>query len=422
MKKIILLVFFGMLSQLSFAQEFEADLQLRPRFEFRNGYKTLLSEEEDPASIVSQRSRLNLNFSEEKLKLKFSVQNVRVWGDVPTLNSSDNNGMQIFEAYGQYSFSEAWSFKAGRQVISYDNQRIFGAVDWAQQARSHDALVFTYKSAEKQQLDLGVAINAEREELVKSPYRLNNYKNLQYAWYHLNFTNSALSFLAMNTGYEGNAEDQKVDDLQTFGSYFNFKGERFFGDVAAYAQTGKRNGLTAEAFYAGANFNYALNSEWMAGLGGEYLSGKDMNDASDKLKSFEPLFGTNHAFNGYMDYFYVGNHLNSVGLVDAYAKINYANGQWKVAALPHLFFAPNQIMDSNANKLQNYLGTEVDLTASYALHKNLSLGLGYSQMFGSQSLEVLKGGDAGNIQNWAWLMLNFHPVLFHTNKAPAVNI
>ncbi|MGB8376011.1 MAG: hypothetical protein WCE57_11890, partial [Salegentibacter sp.] len=63
MKKIILLVFFGMLSQLNFAQEFEADLQLRPRFEFRNGYKTLLSKEADPASIVSQRSRLDLNFS-----------------------------------------------------------------------------------------------------------------------------------------------------------------------------------------------------------------------------------------------------------------------------------------------------------------------------------------------------------------------
>ena len=241
MKKIILLVFFGMLSQVNFAQEFTADLQLRPRFEFRNGYKTLLLEEEDPASIVSQRSRLNLNFSEEKLKLKLSLQNIRVWGDVPTLNLSDKNGVEVFEAYGQYFFNDRWSFKAGRQVISYDNQRIFGAVDWAQQARSHDALVFTYKSAEKQQFDLGGAINAEGEDLVKKPYNLNNYKNLQYAWYHLKFANSSLSLLALNTGYEyADAQQRRhTDYLQTFGSYFSFKGAKFFGDVAAYAQTGQ---------------------------------------------------------------------------------------------------------------------------------------------------------------------------------------
>ncbi|AVR44639.1 hypothetical protein C7S20_04830 [Christiangramia fulva] len=415
MKKIIFLAFFGMLSQLNFAQEFSADLQLRPRYEFRNGYKTLLNDAQEPANFVSQRSRLNLDFAEEKLKLKFSLQNIRVWGDVSTLNVSDKNGVQVFEAYGQYAFNDRWSFKAGRQVISYDNQRIFGEVDWAQQARSHDALVFSFKNAEKQQLDLGAAINAEGEDLVRKPYELNNYKNFQYAWYHLDFATSAISFLALNTGFEYmNALQQThTDYLQTFGSYFSFKGTKIFGDLAAYAQTGQRNGLDAEAFYAGANLNYAFNSSWAAGLGAEYLSGKDSDDTSGKIKSFEPLFGTNHAFNGYMDYFYVGNHLNSVGLLDAYAKINFATDKWKFSALPHAFYAPAQLSDNNGNEMQNYLGTEIDLVAGYKLYKDLSLAFGYSQMFGTNSLEVLKGGDAGNVQNWSWLMLNFHPLLFH---------
>ena len=147
-----------------------------------------------------------------------------------------------------------------------------------------------------------------------------------------------------------------------------------------------------------------------------------MDDTSGKLKSFNPLFGTNHAFNGFMDYFYVGNHLNSVGLVDTYAKLSYAADKWKVLALPHVFLSPARLIDNNGNEAQNYLGTEIDLTASYALHKNLSLGLGYSQMFAGESLEILKGGDHGNLQNWAWLMLNFHPVLFHVNKPFAAEI
>ena len=30
--------------------------------------------------------------------------------------------------------------------------------------------------------------------------------------------------------------------------------------------------------------------------------------------SFTPFYGTNHKFNGHMDYFYVGNHIGNVGL------------------------------------------------------------------------------------------------------------
>ncbi len=37
--------------------------------------------------------------------------------------------------------------------------------------------------------------------------------------------------------------------------------------------------------------------------------------------AFTPLYGTNHKFNGWMDYFYVGNHGSSIGLQDINAKI-----------------------------------------------------------------------------------------------------
>ncbi|MDZ7608893.1 MAG: hypothetical protein U5K79_25710 [Cyclobacteriaceae bacterium] len=37
----------------------------------------------------------------------------------------------------------------------------------------------------------------------------------------------------------------------------------------------------------------------------------DLTDTNDK--SFNPLYGTNHKFYGYMDYFYVGNSHGQVG-------------------------------------------------------------------------------------------------------------
>jgi hypothetical protein len=56
----------------------------------------------------------------------------------------------------------------------------------------------------------------------------------------------------------------------------------------------------------------------------EYLYGKDMNDTSSDVKSFNSLYGTNHKFNGWVDYFYVGNHAESIGLVDINTVFGYA--------------------------------------------------------------------------------------------------
>src|SRR6187551_2690368 len=111
-----------MVSMNTFAQEFDANLQIKPRYEFRNGYKAPIPYGETPAQFISQRTRLNLNFSQDKFITKFTIQNIRVWGDVPPNTKSDANGIELFEAWVQYDFNENWSARLGRQVISYDNQ------------------------------------------------------------------------------------------------------------------------------------------------------------------------------------------------------------------------------------------------------------------------------------------------------------
>jgi hypothetical protein len=50
-----------------------------------------------------------------------------------------------------------------------------------------------------------------------------------------------------------------------------------------------------------------LNEQWTLRGGFELLSGTDLQEP-DKNSAFTPWFGTNHRFNGHMDYFYVGNH------------------------------------------------------------------------------------------------------------------
>ncbi|MFD0976055.1 alginate export family protein [Salinimicrobium gaetbulicola] len=396
-----------------FAQTFETDLQIRPRFEYRNGYKTLLSEQQDGAEFISQRSRINFNFAHEALELKLSLQNVRVWGDVPTMRTADNNGIALFEAYGQYNLSPDFRFKLGRQVLSYDNQRILGEVGWAQQAQSHDAALFTWLPKEKHRLDVGIAVNAPAETLFEVPYTVNSYKNMQFAWYHLDRQNVAFSFLVMNTGYEftNGVDEQEIDYLQTYGAFHKFSKGSFSGDIAVYGQTGERNDKTVSAWYGGLNLNYKLSGEWKIGAGTEYFSGTDLGSAGN-INSFTPLFGTNHAFNGLMDYFFVGNHQNSVGLLDIFGKLTYSKDKFNFMATPHLFSATAELGGED-----KYLGTEVDLAAGYKFSKDVAVNIGYSQMFGTDSLEILKGGDSGRTQNWAYVMVNFNPTIFTSAKA-----
>ena len=52
--------------------QFNISAELRPRFEYRHGYKTLMPDDVKAASFVSPRTRLNTQYVHENLKLYLS--------------------------------------------------------------------------------------------------------------------------------------------------------------------------------------------------------------------------------------------------------------------------------------------------------------------------------------------------------------
>ncbi|WP_394774578.1 alginate export family protein [Flavobacterium sp.] len=417
--KIILVLLVIVLSFDIQAQELDVNLQIRPRFEYRNGYKSLLLEGQEGTSQISQRSRLNFNYKQDELTVKLTFQNTRTWGDVTPTATADKNGVAVFEAWAQYNLTEKWSARMGRQVLSYDNQRIMGEMDWAQQAQSHDALVVSFHP-KNHQLDMGIAYNSTAENNVQTPYKVNTYKAMQYAWYHTAVSDLGISFLVLNTGYEyaNPAAKLLVDYKQTFGTYLSYKTKKIDANLSFYGQTGKSTDMQVSAYDAAINFGYNITDSFKASLGYEFLSGKDTNDGSSVIKSFNPIFGTNHGFNGYMDYFYVGNHLNNVGLQDAFLKLNYNVNKWQFALIPHVFLSAADVVTPlpQGEKLDPYLGTEIDATFGYTFKKDIVISGGYSQMFGSKTMEFIKTGDASHTNNWAWLMISVNPRIFSWKK------
>ncbi|GIV27235.1 MAG: hypothetical protein KatS3mg027_1049 [Bacteroidia bacterium] len=63
--------------------------------------------------------------------------------------------------------------------------------------------------------------------------------------------------------------------------------------------------------------------------------------------------------------------------------------------------------------MSRQLGQELDLTFLYKISDGVSIQAGYSQMFGTESMVAIRGGNTSAISNWAYLMFHFRPgVLF----------
>ena len=417
MRKLIFSTFVVALFTLPLAaQQVDLSAELRPRYENKQGYQTLLKLGEKGSSFISQRTRLNLNYQQDNFKVRISVQNVRVWGDVGTLSAQDKSS-SFHEAWAAFSVADYFDLKLGRQEIIYDDSRIFGNVGWAQQGRSHDAIIAKFKTSETDRLDIGFALNNDSQSGIKSLYsNAAGYKQFQYIWYHTKFNNYGLSILALNNGIEHidiNSE-ANVSYSQTFGPRLTYNKNNFSFDATAYYQTGRVVTTAIAASYYSANLNFKTTSEFAIGVGFEYLSGKDMNDTTNRIKSFNPIFGTNHKFNGWMDYFYVGNHSNSVGLVDLNVVVSYTKDKFSAKLVPHIFKSAADVYNGTT-KMSKSLGTELDFTIGYKVAKNIQFNAGYSQMFGTASLAALKGGVTTKSNSWTWFMLTFKPT-FYTSK------
>ncbi|MDO9615998.1 MAG: hypothetical protein Q7J86_15935 [Bacteroidota bacterium] len=384
--------------------QFSLSGEFRPRTEYSHGFGTLAAEDQKASLFTSQRTRLNFDFKMDLLKVGLVLQDVRTWGSQPQQVANQDFATSVHQAWAEINFTPEISLKAGRQELAYDDHRILGNVAWAQQARSHDVALFKY--AKKVNVHLGIAHHENtnrKDNIYDGP---DAYKNLQFLWINQKTAGLSWSLLFLNNGKpvtEG--IEQKSKYSQTFGTHLEIPMDKLAFSGNFYFQTGEdgaRKSLNAYNLMAEATYKSSEKTQWQ--LGYEILSGTDY-DIEEKNASFTPLYGTNHKFNGFMDYFYVGNHLSSVGLADAFAKFATSKNKTTFNADLHFFASTAKISET----ADNYLGTEIDLSLTQTINPATKITFGYSQMFGSESLEILKGGSKGTTNNWAYLMISVTP-------------
>jgi len=419
-KKHYLLLILFVFSFQFLSSQFILDAEIRPRGEYRHGFHSLMPDSVDPATFISQRTRLNAFFNKEKVKVYISIQDVRVWGDVSQLNRGDVYGLAIHQAWGEFGIGQKFAIKAGRQELVYDDHRIFGSVGWAQQARSHDALLAKFFTG-PWSVNLGLAYNQNGFATTGNDYTVpRNYKTIQYLWGNYKVKTVKVSLLFLNNGLQFidpvDSDSNATRYSQTYGSYVKARLVKLLDLSAFVYYTGGKDGQNRSLSAYDVSLELLFKpdkAKWNVGIGFEILSGNDLdwNAGGDENKAFTPFYGTNHKFNGFMDYFYVGNHINSVGLVDIYLRGGFGVGKSKFLFMLHNFSSQGKMIVGSETE-SSQLGTEFDFVYMYKFNSTLNIKAGYSQMFASQSMGLIKTGNYENTNNWAWVMLTFKPQLF----------
>tara|TARA_B100000809_G_scaffold195410_1_gene194788 strand:- start:8778 stop:10202 length:1425 start_codon:yes stop_codon:yes gene_type:complete len=419
--------FSAMAQDTSKTSSFWMDAAIRPRTEFRNGFKKLQPKRgANYALFTEQRSRLKFNFTNKDIKLKLIFQDVRIWGEVGQINKSDGLS-SVHESWAQLILNPTSSLKLGRQELVYDDQRLLGSLGWAAQGRSHDAIRFIHVDS-TWTLHIGGAYNqgsdvVEPGRLTTNFYApntnvvgfaLGNPKDMEFVWLKKK-VNKKVSFtaLVLNTGFQTGIKDstESVTYLTTVGLNPRIKlAEKITLFGSYYHQLGEN----VNAYLGSINLKYGFSSKLSITIGADILSGVDSSDnVNVKNKAFNVLFGTHHKFYGFMDYFYVGNGHGTGGLNDFYlkSKIKLTKKMTLLTQL-HYFMTNASIADFNGGVLNSVLGTEVDFVWVYQYKKDIVIKAGYSQLFGTSTMEVIKGGSSSALNNWAWLMIGITPQLF----------
>lgn len=375
----------GMTAQLSLSGEF------RPRSEYfgQGQSKTALSGTTGYVS-TSTRVALKATYKAEGYTLFTSFQDVFKFGDRPQISPAGTGNFRVQEAWADIKLSETTSFKVGRQPISYDDQRILGGLGWAQQARTHDAGIFQYAN-EGYSLKIGGALNTPTSAIYNTDAAFS-YREMAFVHANKKYDALNISALALINTFQTDATNKST--LSTFGLHADYKIDNVTLKANGFLQEGDRTfGGTAQeisgAYLASLNASLKATEKTSFSLGGEIISGK-----TDDSFGFFPLFGTNHAFNGLMDRFYVGNHANGKGLIDLNAGVATKLGKYAVSLKAHTF------KEQSGDK--NKLGSELDLVVARKYNGYKLVG-GYSQFFEPSGVV---GKDT---QNWAWLMLIISP-------------
>jgi hypothetical protein len=336
------------------------------------------------------------------------------------------------------------SLKVGRQELTYGDERLIGVSDWNNIARVFDAAKLRWQNP-----SFTADLFSGR---VIIPY--DNHFNMpnDYDWFSGLYITSKLVpkqtteayILSRNTSGESPTalistaspaflKGASARDIYTIGVWVKsapgeFAGWDYYGELMGQyghfndpdKPVGSDHSLEhrAFAFYAGAGYTWT-NTHLLPRLGLEYNFASGDSDPNDnKHETFEVLFPTYHKYYGLMNFLSLQNlqDLRLLSSIKPMPRLTLqAEGHFFWLASTHDNFYTvtgarrDGITSANGSgygitpNYSNYLGSELDVIATYAVSPYATLQVGYGHFFRGdyikQSLSAVGSGDA----NWIYI-------------------
>jgi len=402
--------------------QFNVKLDMLTRGELRyGGFNESDNAQDDLAHFIIGRYRLTTDYSRSWLQVRLSLQQSGTWG----------------MGGGSFSLNEGWAMvksrkglfaKIGRQVLAYDDERIIGSNDWAMTAPTHDVLKLGYEG-DQHKVHLMFAYNQNPENMGGFTFFSGGnqpYKSMQTLWYHYATPKSIFgaSLLFMNIGMQGERNNvPKTFFQQLAGTYITFKPKYITAEGSFYYQFGKEeHGIPLDAFMGSVKLTAKPRDSYSIYAGYDYLSGDAYFAVPpegsigmvfhDKVRGFNPIYGSHHEFYGAMDFFYMSTWVGGFtpGLQNAYLGSTFTPVKNLNFNLAGHYYA----MATKLPNVKQFLGLAAELSANYAFTKFISAELGYSYMYGSETMKFLKRVSGNQQLHWAYLMLVINPDIFST--------
>jgi len=423
----LLLCILGFIPVALMAQTVVIDGEIRPRVEERDGFTKPLLESNDPGVSVIQRTRLGMTFTSGLLNTQITLQDSRTFGQNPNASSDATTG--IFEAWAEMVLFRGGSLKVGRQTLTYDDKRLFSASTWSNTGTSHDLALFKYCINDFQG-HIGLAYNNNAMISSETYYTpKSNYRYMGYVWLSKDIVKGLnVSLIGVDEGVQDTIGTKNGANYLKTSMYhaYTYGGNLKFADPAlpvsvlatAYFQGGKNiSGSKMNGSQLALNIDYKFSTILSANIGSNYISGD--NKATDGIQSnFKKLYGTDHSFNGSMEYWKVPL---TQGLLDYYAGIaGKINKDLSLEGTFHLFNSEYSGVNKKKIAFGKNLGSELDLVVNYKLNTWTSVQAGWSTYFTTTNTLVSKDiitsatvTPSTRTPQWAYVMLTIKPAFLN---------
>lgn len=358
--------------------------EVRLRSETTSNFETLTGGENETFVLMRVRAHIDAEpvedvgiFIQPQFSRKFAQEQSTVANGVAIDDLDLHQGYIDLKNVGGYSLL----IRAGRQELSYGNQRLLGAFGWSNIGRAHDGVKLRYRW-EKLWLDGFFSwIQDDPNDTGKTD---NQYLSGLYAhWNKNDKTDYEFYLLSFNDKFDGLGSGDL--NLYTVGNLLERRVGAWDYNSEVAIQFGKSGIEEIFAYAAHVAGGYTFDVHLQPRLGLEYnvASGDDTPGTGTSVKTFNNLFPTNHDKYGYMDL--VGWR-------------NIHNGRASVRVQPtdsvttqvdyHIFYlmqeedglyaASGKQLRAGTAGASQYVGQEIDTTLKYKMNPFANLLIGYS--------------------------------------------